>query len=259
MVEEAGEQAEILGWDSGFWGFRTARVVGDTLTSERVRQLDDWCRREGVRCLYFLARSDDSTTTHLAETSGFRSADVRLTLERRNPSSSMTASLTVEPSPPPRQGAIRQARPDDLAALQRIARESHRDSRFYYDPGFPRPLCDLLYETWIKVDLDGAACQVLVAEIDGVPVGYITCHLDDSRAGRISLVGVESRAQGRGIGRALVDGALSWFAANAIAAKVVVTTQGRNVAAQRLYQRCGFVTQAVQLWYHKWYPTGGDR
>ena len=28
---------------------------------------------------------------------------------------------------------------------------------------------------------------------------------------------------------------------------------GRNLAAQRLYQRSGFVTASLQLWYHRWF------
>jgi len=29
-------------------------------------------------------------------------------------------------------------------------------------------------------------------------------------------------------------------------------TQGSNIAAQRLYQRSGFLPKSVQLWYHFW-------
>jgi ribosomal protein S18 acetylase RimI-like enzyme len=36
-------------------------------------------------------------------------------------------------------------------------------------------------------------------------------------------------------------------------AKVNVVTQGRNVRAQRLYQKSGFATDSVMLWYHKWF------
>jgi hypothetical protein len=34
---------------------------------------------------------------------------------------------------------------------------------------------------------------------------------------------------------------------------VKTVTQGRNIPAQRTYQRCGFQTAAVQLWYHRWF------
>ena len=28
---------------------------------------------------------------------------------------------------------------------------------------------------------------------------------------------------------------------------------GRNYAAQRLFQKCGFITKSTELWYHKWF------
>ena len=37
------------------------------------------------------------------------------------------------------------------------------------------------------------------------------------------------------------------------AKRVTVVTQGRNLAAQRLYQGNGFVTASLQLWYHRWF------
>jgi RimJ/RimL family protein N-acetyltransferase len=46
--------------------------------------------------------------------------------------------------------------------------------------------------------------------------------------------------------------ALQWFADQGMDSMEVVT-QGRNVAAQRLYQKCGFATKEVQLWYHHWF------
>jgi len=35
--------------------------------------------------------------------------------------------------------------------------------------------------------------------------------------------------------------------------KVSVVTQGHNLAAQRLYQRCGFLTHSIKFYYHKWF------
>jgi ribosomal protein S18 acetylase RimI-like enzyme len=90
-------------------------------------------------------------------------------------------------------------------------------------------------------------------------VGYITCDIENNRRiGRISLVGVDESAARMGIGSSLVYSALNWFYKEKIP-KVIVITQGRNYDAQRLYQKCGFKTISVQLWYHKWFKNfGGD-
>ena len=80
-------------------------------------------------------------------------------------------------------------------------------------------------------------------------------HTNNIIQGQIGLVGVSAEARGRGVGHALVNHALDWFTRNDVEA-VAVVTQGGNVAAQRLYQRCGFLTESVQLWYHKWMPYG---
>jgi ribosomal protein S18 acetylase RimI-like enzyme len=94
---------------------------------------------------------------------------------------------------------------------------------------------------------------VLVARDEGRAVGFVTCDVDAATNwGSIGLLGVDESARGRGVGRALTQGALAWFAQRALPG-VTVITQGRNVVAQRLYQRCGFVTRSVRLYYHKWY------
>jgi dTDP-4-amino-4,6-dideoxy-D-galactose acyltransferase len=238
----------MLEWDTAFFGFRVARVRGDVLTRERVRQIDAWCRQAGVRCLYFLSRADDANTTRLAEDNNFRLVDIRMTFRYRAPDAIRGTKGHAKCA-----AVVRHARLEDIYPLQSIARESYHDTRFYFDAEFPRQLCELLYETWIKLSYEGYADEVLVAELDGVPVGYISCHLDEeSRIGKIGLVGVSSQARGQGVGQALVFSALEWFSTQG-AQEALVVTQGRNCAAQRLYQRCGFLAQKVQLWYHKWF------
>ena len=239
----AAAPCEILEWDTTFFGFCVARVQ-DTLTQESVQQIDTWCQQSGVRCLYFLSRADDANTSRLAHDNDFRPVDIRLTFEHKNldKKASETHAAVVRP-----------AHSDDVPTLQSIVRDSYHDTRFYFDTNFPRQLCDSLYETWIQASCEGYADVVLVAELDGAIAGYISCHLNEaSRSGDIGLVGVSSQARGRGIGQTLVFSALEWFCAQGMQ-KALVVTQGRNIAAQRLYQRCGFLTQSVQLWHHKWY------
>ena len=240
------EPCELLAWDSEFWRRRIARVRGDHLTPARVDRIDAWCNDNRVDCVYFLGRADDPATTLAAEQVGFHFVDVRLTLE---------ADIgAATPSPPPRPGlSIRACEPADVAVLETIARISHRDSRFYFDGRFPRERCDDLYACWIRTCCGGSAGTVLVATSEALPVGYVAISFDPGVGdGSISLLGVAEPFRGRGIGQRLVEAAREWLRERG-ACRVSVVTQGRNIAAQRLYQRGGFLVRSSLHWYHKWY------
>jgi dTDP-4-amino-4,6-dideoxy-D-galactose acyltransferase len=139
----------------------------------------------------------------------------------------------------------------DLPLLAAIARISHRDTRFYFDRGFSSDRCDDLYDAWIRNSCAGYADAVLVADV-GETAGYISCHLDANSEGRIGLAAVGAAFQGQHLGSDLVQAALHWFASKGVSSATVVT-QGRNIAAQRLYQQCGFRTVSTQLFYHRWF------
>lgn len=239
----------FLDWDSEFFGFRIAQATENRLTSSNVEQILEWCGTKGIDCLYFLADADDPATVRLAEDHHFLLVDLRVTLERtldRVPRAELAGGDFV----------VRQATPEDIPALGAIARESHLDSRFFYDPGFPRYRCEALYETWIGKSCQDYADLVLVADIQGASAGYVSCHKGIQGNGRIGLMAVRREFQGRGMGRALIQEALAWFAARSIM-HVSVVTQGRNASAQRFYQDSGFRTQSTRLWYHRWFTRKG--
>ncbi len=240
---------EILPWDTEFFGHRIGRVRGHRLDRRRAEAIEEWCRGHAIECVYLLADPDDPETSRLAEDSGFHLMDVRVRLGLRT--ADMRIKIDSDSAEPLH---IRPSRPADIPSLQAIARKSYHASRFYFDPCFPQEACEALYEKWIGKSCRGYADVVMIAEENEQPVGYISCHLDQEMApARIGLLGVAARAQGLGVGQGLVRHALHWFAERE-AESVSVVTQGRNVAAQRLYQRCGFLTESVHLWYHKWMP-----
>ena len=109
-----------------------------------------------------------------------------------------------------------------------------------------------MYETWTEKSCHGYADAVLVAEMNGQAAGYISCHLLDGAEGNIGLVGIGAEWRGMGLGTALVNTGLRWFADQGVT-RATVVTQGRNWQAQRLFQRSGFMTRTVQLWYHRWF------
>lgn len=233
-----------LPWDTDFFGVATARVSAGRLQAGALGRALDQCRAAGVQVLYYLAPSDDDGSVRLAEQAGFHLVDIRVTLEwqaRAQPAAPVPDGLT-----------IRDQRAEDLPALQAIAASSYQLSRFYYDGRFPRERCDALYAEWIARSSRAVGERVLVAERQGAVAGFLSAdYAPAEQAGQIGLVGISADARGLGIGHVLVQAAQRWFHEQG-ARRVSVVTQGRNIAAQRLYQRCGFVTGAVQLWYHKW-------
>jgi GNAT superfamily N-acetyltransferase len=241
--QPADAPCQHLPWDTKFFGLETARVTGNTLTPASAGEIDQWCQARKIRLLYFLAQSDDPLTARTAQEAGYRPVDLRTTFER-----SLTDHL---PAP---HAAIGPFVPSDLTALQRIARTSYTDSRFYHDGHIPRATCDRLYEIWTMQSCQGeSGGQVLVAREAGGAIGYVTCDLDPTtHQAAIGLIGVDPFFRKKGIGRQLVESALAWGARQGGLGMTVVT-QGRNIAARHLYQRSGFVTRLIQQYYHKWY------
>lgn len=230
----------FLPWDSDFWGVRVGRVDGATLDADSLRAVDEWAAAEQIDCLYFLADSGDAHTAHVAEEGGFRLMDLRVELRRAAAGDETLAGL-------------REAVPDDADQLRAIARASHGVTRFYSDPNFPDERCDDLYDVWITRSLEGWAAGVLVAEADGRPAGYVSCHLaDGGREGSIGLIAVDAAVRGGKLGVQLAAGAAAWCRERG-AEQMSVVTQGRNVAGLRTFQRAGFLVDSVALWFHKWY------
>ena len=238
-----GASCRFLGWDSDFFGMRIARILPHRLSRAKMARTLSWCRRRRIDCAYFLADAGDSPTIRLAEERGFRLVDLRVTLQRE--------LEDIVASPVPAGLKFRFALPDDIPALEAIAKTAHRDSRFYADPNFKKSRCDALYRTWIRKSCGGYADAVWVAALRDAPVGYVTCHLRQKRLGEIGLVGVSGRTRGKGIGRRLVFEALRWLSEQGMR-RASVVTQGKNAEAQRMYQRSGFLTQDVEVSYHLW-------
>lgn len=235
----------LLEWDSQFFGVRIARLDQHTLSDAAWPAIAEWCNAQHIDCLYFLSNADDSESIRAAEQAGFHCVDIRLTFA--DESARRQAASLLQP-----EGVVlRDFIEDDLPSLQAIARISYRDTRFYADPHFEEARCDALYETWIEKSCHGRDDAVIVAEINRRPAGFITCSVHDGE-GVIGLVGVAPTVRGRSVGRLLVEAAQGWFQSRDVA-RTLVVTQGRNIAAQRLYQRCGFLTHSAELWFHRWF------
>ncbi len=91
----------------------------------------------------------------------------------------------------------------------------------------------------------------LVAEVDDRVVGYVAVHqamVEPAHEHVLTIdgFGVRSQAQGRGVGRALVEAAVA-VARERGGRRLTLRVLGPNVAARRVYERCGFEVEGVQV------------
>ena len=135
---------------------------------------------------------------------------------------------------------IRQARAEDGPVLREIERATMTTG------ASPAP-APLVLADFFRRGLTPA--DVLVAEADGVVVGYVSVEQSWPVASHqhvldIAGLGVDLRHQRRGIGRALVAAAVE-EARRRGARKVSLRVLGPNTAARRVYEACGFTVEGV--------------
>jgi dTDP-4-amino-4,6-dideoxy-D-galactose acyltransferase len=241
---------ELLVWDTAFFGQRIARVIPGHLTQQVAAEIDKWVAEHRIDGLYFLAAADDPATIRLAETHGYRLQDVRMVFGID------LTSATLQPpdlAPDFTQGYATAA---DTDILRPLTQDTFTDTRFYNDPHFTVEQCNRLYETWLirSIEEDFADAVIKLSH-QGRACAYVTCTLNVAQqVGTIGLLGVAGVMRGRKLGQHLVQAALYYFQQNGMQSAQVVT-QASNIAAQRLYQHCGFRTIEARLWYHKWFTS----
>ena len=241
----------IQPWDSSHFGLRIARAIPRRLDQAAFSRLEADCVNQGIDCLYFLADAADQATIATLQAGCFDLADIRLTLDNRV---RRLVELTAAS-----EFRFRLGRKSDLEALLPIAGASYMLSRFYTDMRFGSDKASLMYQVWLTNSLTaGYADAVIVAEFAERPVGFVTCHLHKPHGeANLGLVGVAESVRGMGCMSGMLHFAGQWLSDRGIG-QVNVVTQGKNIPAQRAYQRCGFVSRSVELWFHKWFqrPVG---
>jgi dTDP-4-amino-4,6-dideoxy-D-galactose acyltransferase len=245
MSTSQSPECSLLEWDSAFFGYPIARLYDRHVDGNLLAEAFDWCHARAVRCLYYLAPAGDAPSLLAAQAAGMQFIDVRLTLARTIASEQDWASGVV----------VSPATDGDRIALVKLAPDLARVSRFSADPRFGKEAAARLYEIWLTSKAD--AVFVTHSRMSGSISGCTTCIVEPDGTGVISLMVVKPENHGRDLGLALCTAALHWFAdCGCVRAQVV--TQGHNVASQRVYQRAGFLTHSVEVWFHKWFEPRPD-
>ena len=150
--------------------------------------------------------------------------------------------------------AIRPFRPEDLDAMKQITVAAFAPVSI--DRNIEQQFGKLNQKdwSWCKTRQIEADCQVnpagvLVAEIGGEVVGYVTCRVDrETLVGSIPNLAVQVDLHRQGIGRKLLESALVYFRAEGMNHARIETLQ-QNPIGQSLYPDLGFQEIARQIYY----------
>lgn len=233
-----------LAWDSDFFGFNVASIACLRLTENIQKQVASFIEKEKIELLEYQCDCHDRTSILVAEKAGYSFVDIRLTFSQK-----LLWDYSVEQKP---GVEVRKATEEDIPALRSIAHDAYQDSRYYFDGHFDREKLIQFYELWAEKAVRGQLEDfAYVVTQEGKVAGFVSIKMEGKHRARIGLVGVDSSSRGAGLGMHMFMCVLKELQDQGIE-YVHVTTQGRNYAAQRLYQKCGFLTEKTELWYHKW-------
>ncbi len=147
--------------------------------------------------------------------------------------------------------AIRPARPDDRAFLSDIA---DRLADFEHPPAW-RPAATIVAgdrrDLLAAIDTVVPGSALVVAEIDGVPAGCLhvltrTDFFTLAPHGHISVIAVTKAAEGRGVGRALMEHAERWAREQGYD-RLTLSVFPANTRAQALYRRHGYEVDMLSM------------
>ncbi|RJQ34474.1 GNAT family N-acetyltransferase [Candidatus Parcubacteria bacterium] len=234
---------EYLPWDSDFFKKKIARLSRTSITKRHMKEAIAAAKKGNIECLYATLEADDQRHIELAEQNGLALVGTRVTY-------AFSGKLPTAKSS---DVSIREGTDADREDLLRLAAILSRESRFARDPHFGATVAKRLYRTWIeKLLFDSSPrTSVLVATVKGKFAGFIASSVHDGMA-HIELIIVDGAFRGKGIGKLLIAQSTALYRKQGFT-QMRVSTQGSNIAAQSLYQSCGFRIARMALDYHKWF------
>ena len=221
-----------------------------SLTKDSIPQVMDFCRIERVRFLIARCSTQDLPAAQAMESLGFSLMDT-LVYYRRD----------IQGQPLPERGKVptRHVVPDDVENVRQIVREAFRgyNSHYHADPRLDRAACDDVYVDWAvrSCSQKDLADEVLIAEAGEESQGFLTLKILDTNDGDGRLFAVAPRAQGRGIGQALLVDGLYWCLEHGMRG-MVISTQITNLVSQASWVRVGFNPYQSFYTFHKWFEEG---
>jgi len=239
---------EMLDWDSAFFGFKVARIIPPSLAADKLAGVLTQLRQQQVTLAYWFSVDDDSSRKVAAEHDGFF-VGTRVTY---------TSALNPTPPSSAAEAITSYQAADVVPELASLALAAGEYSRFRVDPQFPAEKFKALYATWLRRSVQKEiADDILVwKDPEGKIGGMVTVGQKEGR-GDIGLIAVAPEFRGHHVGQDLLEAAQLSLVGRGLRL-VQVVTQGENISACRLYEKCGYQREKTESVFHFWLNSGRD-
>jgi len=109
-----------------------------------------------------------------------------------------------------------------------------------------------LYREWINKSFRGDFSETIIfsVEPDEIISGFTTLRKHSGKI-FVDLFAVSEEFRGKEVAVKLLQSAKNWSRKKGYE-KLFVLTQGYNIPALRSYQKNGFVTDSVNIFFHRW-------
>lgn len=242
---DVAQLCQKLQWDSDFFGINVGYLSCLRLTPNIEKHVKQFVRKEQIDLLEYRCNCHDRESVVTSEKNGYSFVDIRLTYENVLKNNNKVCNRN--------HYSVRKGCDDDIEMLQKIATDIYKDSRYYFDDNFDKNKVITFYVDWVAKAIKGQFDDYAYILYDNKePIGFCTIKEIRKKVARIGLFGMNSEYRGEGLSKYLLSRSMQNLSEQGFD-YVEVVTQGRNYAAQRLYQKCGFVTKSTEIWYHKWF------
>lgn len=232
--------------DEERFGICSARAPSVTL--ETLPEIMKFCRAKDVVFLVARCRVEEVAGAQAMERAGFRLMDTLLYWARNLVKVPIPADNCKVP--------IRPIRGGEEAIVRGIAAEIFRGyfGHYHADPRLDPKKCDEAYVSWAERSClsKDVAEEVLVAELDGRIVSFITLRRNSAEEGEAVVGGVLPEAQGLGIYRSFLVRSMEWCNVQSCT-RMIVSTQVTNNAVQKVWARLGYEPSYAYYTFHKWF------
>lgn len=231
---------KYLQWDSIFFGIKVGRLKsahgnGFRFLEKQLRE----AQKQGYQCLYLETPISAMDWLPKLSTRGFILVDLKTTLRK-------TKLRTYRISHSLQDDRQERHRP----FLETIACQISSMSRFAVDKNFSAKSKDL-YKVWTMRSFFEAYCDQLYYYLkNNRPAGFVTLRIKNG-VPFIDLLAVDRPYRRLGVAAELLKASETWAVRQGFN-ELRVVTQGGNLPALQFYQKNGFVTCDVTLFYHKW-------